>query len=187
VRLSLRKRLLRFDFEGSLELTFADSTATYIMKGFKGLLIVAFTVDGNRLVSRASADLVERFLGRKLEELARGFGLAVSRFAESHSRVSEIMLPLGRGEFYLRELTGEDVPHLLRYLRFATGRRDFEIQGEGSTGRFLIRVRNDFVESVEHENSSGSAIIEVNKPLLEIDGEDFLGLEVSGEQRISLR
>ena len=185
-KISLRRRFLRFDFEGSLEATFADSTATYVMKGFKGLLILSFSVGDDRLVSRASADLVERFLGRKLSELARGFGLAVCRFAESYREIEEVLLPLGREEFYVRNLTGDKLPHLVRHLRFSTGLRSFEVVGEGETGKFIIRINDDSVENVEHYNTSGSAIVEVGKPLLEVGEEDFGGLEIRGEHRITL-
>ena len=186
-RISLKRRFLRFDFEGSLETTFADSTATYVMKGFKGLLILSFSVEDERLISRASADLVERFLGRKLSELARGFGLAVCRFAESYREIEGVLLPLGGEEFYVRNLAGEKLPHLVRHLRFSTGLRSFEIVGEGETGKFLIKIKDDSVENVEHYNSSGSAIVEVGKSLLEVNAEDFGGLEIKGEHRITLR
>ncbi|WP_297501336.1 hypothetical protein [Thermococcus sp.] len=185
-RIFLRKRFLRFDFEGSLEVTFADSTATYVMKGLKGLLILSLSVGDNRLVSRASADMVERFLGRKLSELARNFGLAVCRFAESYQRIRGVLLPLGRRKFYVRNLTGEELPHLVRHLRFSTGLRSFEVIGEGERGRFVLRVKDDSVENVEHHNSSGSAIVEVDKPLLDVSEEDFAGLEISGEHRVTL-
>lgn len=186
VRIHLRKRLFSFEFRGKMDVAFADSTATYVMKGPKGLLILSVSVGDGRLVSRASADLSERFLGRKLEELAKGFGLSICRFSESYRRIVGKILPTGKGEFYVRDLASEDLPHLLRYLRFSLGNGSFSLAGRGEGEEFRITVENDVVKSIEHESSGGSAIVEVNKPLLDVGEEDFSGLELGGEYFLSV-
>ncbi|WP_297548116.1 hypothetical protein [Thermococcus sp.] len=180
VEIRLKRKLLKFEFLGKMNIAFADSTATYIMKGPKGLLILSFSVSGDKLISRASADLVERFLSRKLEILAKGFGLSVCRFSESYRRIVGKILPTGKGEFYIRDMSSEDIPHLLRYLRFITS-GTFSLHGRGESEEFKITVGGDLVKSIEHESSGGSAIIEVNKPLLDVSEEDFSGLELGGE------
>ena len=180
VRIRLKKRLFSFEFRGKMDVAFADSTATYIMKGTKGLLILSASVGDGRLVSRASADLAERFLGRKLEELAKGFGLSVSRFSEGYRRIAGRILPAGQDEFYLRNIAPADIPHFLRYIRFSSGNRTFSFHGEGDDGVFRIAVKDDVVRSIEHENSRGSAVIEVNKPMLDVTDGDFSGLELRG-------
>ena len=181
VQIRIRRRLFKFEFSGRMNVAFADSTATYVMKGPKGLLILSASVDRGVLRSRASADLVERFLGRKLEALVNGFALAVCRFSESYRRIVGKILPTGEGEFYVRELASEDLPHLIRYLRFSLGNGRFSLAGRGEGEEFRITVENDVVKSIEHESSGGSVIIEVNKPLLEVLGEDLSGLELGGE------
>lgn len=185
VRLRVKKRLLSFTFTGRLNVAFAESTATYVMKGPKGLLILSASVDGSTLVSRASADLVERFVGKKLEVLVRGFALAVCRFSESYRRIVGKILPMGENEFYVRDLWEGDIPHLIRYLRFALGRRSFTLVGEGR-GKFRVEAKDGIVRSFEHTDSSGSAIVEVNKPFLDVGEDDFSGLGISGEYIVRL-
>jgi len=183
VYLRIKRRLMAFEFFGRMSVTFADSTTTYIMKGPKGLLILTTTVEGDRLVSRASADLVERFLGKKLEVLVNGFGLAVSRFSESYRRIAGKILPTGENEFYIANFEVGDLPHLLRYVRFR-GLESFSLFGRGKGDEFKVRVENNIVKSLEHEGPSESAIIEINKPLLEVLEDDFSGLELGGEYSI---
>ncbi|AHL22656.1 hypothetical protein [Thermococcus nautili] len=186
VQIRIRRRLFKFEFSGRMNVAFADSTATYVMKGPKGLLILSASVDGDVLQSRASADLVERFLGRKLEALVNGFALAVCRFSESYRRIVGKILPTGEGEFYIKDMASDDLPHLLRYLRFSLGNGTFSLRGKGNGEEFRITVENDVVKSIEHESSGGSAIVEVNKPLLGVGEDDFSGLELGGEYFLSV-
>ncbi|WP_456422767.1 hypothetical protein [Thermococcus sp.] len=181
VYLRIKKRLMTFEFSGRMSVTFAEATATYVMKGPKGLLILATSVDGDRLVSRASADLVGRFIGRKLEVLVNGFGFAVCRFSESYRRIVGKVLPTGESEFYVRNMGVDDLPHLLRYFRFKLGRESFSLLGRRNGEEFKIHVENDSVKSLEHKSSGGSAIVEVNKSLLEVEQDDFSGIELGGE------
>ena len=181
VRIRIRRKLFRFEFTGRMDVAFADSTATYVMKGPKGLLILSASVDGDVLLLRASADIAERFLHRKLETLVNGFGLTVCRFSESYRRIVGKILPTGEGEFYVRNMAQDDLPHLLRYLRFSLGNGTFSLHGKGNVEEFRITVENDVVKSIEHESSGGSAIVEVNKSLLDVSEDDFSGLELRGE------
>ncbi|WP_297074365.1 hypothetical protein [Thermococcus sp.] len=181
VEIRLRRKLLKFEFSGRMNVAFADSAAPYIMKGPKGLLIVSVSMEDDMIVSRASADLVERFLGRKLEILARGFGLSICRFSESYRRIAEKILPTGKREFYVREMSTDDIPHLLRYLRFSLDGETFSLRGKGDGDEFRITVEGGVVRDIEHKSSGGSAIIEVNRSLLDVSEEDFSGLELGGE------
>ena len=184
VSISFRRFLTRFRFEGTLEFTFSEPHVTYILKGVDGLLVLSFSALDSRLMARVSGDIPgERGLGKKLGFLAEGSALAVARMAESHGAVAGRALGSPQ-DFIVDDLGPELLPHVLRYVRLHTGRRDFRLVGEGRGESFTVTVAGDFVERMEHDSGSGLSITEVEKAILEVSGEDFEGVELGGRYRV---
>ena len=184
VRISFRRLLTRFEFEGVLEFTFNEPHVTYILKGWKGLIVFSFAALEGRLVARISADVSgERMLGDKLDFMARNSALAVARMAESHGLIASRTTGRGMG-FVVRDLNRELMPHLIRYVRFHTIKRSFRLAGEGTEDGFTVDVENDMIRRVEYGSRSGSSIIEIGRDVLDASGEDFEGIEASGEYLI---
>lgn len=184
IRLKVRRLLLRFEFEGVLELALNRPYITHVLKGKRGLLILSFAAGENLLLVRASGDIPgERRLSKKLKLLAVESGRVVARFSESYGivvpRVSE-----SSEKFKIRDINPDVLPHLARFVRLKTGLESFTIEGFRENERFLARIRNGIVETVELENSKGSSILSVGKSLPEVSGEDFLGLDVEGEYEL---
>ncbi|NJE05432.1 hypothetical protein E3E36_04600 [Thermococcus sp. M36] len=186
IRLSFRKFLTRFEFEGVLESASNEPHVTYIMKGRRGLLIFSFAAYEGSLSARVSADIPgERGLGKKLKFLAENSALAVSRMAESHHLVAPRAFG-SQKDFIIRNFSPLLLPHTVRYVRFNLGRPTFRIIGENGGERFTVQVEDDIVKRVEYESASGSSIIEVEKRVLDVDGDDFGGIDVSGEYVIKV-
>ncbi|WP_297521142.1 hypothetical protein [Thermococcus sp.] len=184
VKLSFRRFLTRFSFEGSLDFTFNEPHVTYILKGLGGLLILSFAAGDSELLARASADIPgERGLGKKLDFIAKGSALAVARMAESHG------ITLGKAlgspeDFVIGGLEPSLLPHIVRYVRLHTGERSFLLEGKGGRDRFTITVVDDLVERMEHDSGSGLSITEIEKGILDVDEVDFEGAELQGRYRI---
>ena len=184
VRISFRRFLTRFSFEGTLEFTFNEPHVTYILKGVDGLLVLSFAAQDSKLLARVSGDMPgERGLGKKLGFLVRGSALAVARMAESHGAVVGKVMG-SPGDFVVSGLKPALMPHIVRYVRLHTGRRSFRLEGEGERDRFTVTVADDFVERMEHDSGSGLSITEVEKAILEVGEEDFDGAELRGKYRI---
>ncbi len=184
VSISFKKLLTKFQFEGTLEFTFNEPHATYIIKGIDGLLVFSFSALNSRLVARVSGDIPgERRLGKKLSLLAEGSALAVARMTESYRAVSKRLIGSPE-DFTLQNLTPSLLPHILRYARLHTGRKSFEVIGEGNGGKFTISVRDDFVGKMEHDSGFGVSITHIEKGILDVGEEDFRGVELEGKFRI---
>jgi len=170
--------LLPFEFEGVLEVAHAENTATYIIKGPRGLLIVASTLVGGLLRTRVSSDAAGRLMGRKLLRIAESFGKTLAVFSESYEAVSKFegsRLPVSDGL----------IPHIARFYRFSLGKPSFTLCGRGD-GELRIVVEGEVLKRVEHESPSGSAIVEVGKPLRDVTEDDLDGLGISGEYVIGV-
>ncbi|AFL95848.1 hypothetical protein CL1_1651 [Thermococcus cleftensis] len=186
-RLSVRKFLFKFEFEGVLEFTFNEPHVTYVMKGSRGLLILSFAALEGKLVARASADVPgERMLGKKLAYLAEGAGLSLAKMAESHGIIAARAFGSPR-DFIIRNFEPSLLAHVVRYVRLNTGMKSFTLTGENGSERFTVKVKDGIVEKVEYESSSGSSIIEVGRSILEVDGRDFAGIDARGEYVMKVR
>ncbi len=184
VRISFRRFLTRFSFEGTLEFTFNEPHATYILKGLDGLLVFSFSALDSKLLSTVSGDIPgEGGLGKKLSFLAQGSALAVARMAESHGAIVGKVVG-SPGDFIVSGLKPALMPHIVRYVRLHTGRRSFRLEGEGGRDRFTITVVDDLVERMEHDSGSGISITDVEKGILEVKEEDFDGAELMGRYKI---
>ncbi|AMQ17880.1 hypothetical protein [Thermococcus peptonophilus] len=178
VSIRIPGRVFGFEFSGSFEMTYADKTATYIMKSPLGLLIVTIQLGEKFLVCRASADLNERFLRKKLLKIAEGFGRTVLAFSESYERV----IPKIRQEhskIVASDLKPGDLIHLARYVRFFGGKDTFEIIGTGK-GEIKIKVKGGDLEGIEFREDGTLAIVEIKKPLLDVSEDELSDLGIGG-------
>ena len=186
VRLSFRRFLMRFSFEGNLDFTFNEPHITYIIKGPDGLLILSFAASDSELLARISADIPgERGLRKKLDFIAGASARAVARMAESHGAIIE--RAVGSPEnFVVNGLEPSLLPHVVRYVRLHTGRRSFRLGGEGERDRFTVTVENDVIKRIEHDSGPGVAITEIERNILDVESADFEGVELGGKYRIRI-
>ncbi|WP_297093504.1 hypothetical protein [Thermococcus sp.] len=184
VSLSVRRFLMKFDFEGVLEFTFGEPFVTYVMKGRKGLLILSFAAEEGTLLARASADIDgERRLRKKLRFLAAESGKTLARMAESYEAAAPKIIG-SPTDFVVQDFDPSLLPHIIRYVRLKLRKSSFTLVGNNGRERFSVKIRDDVVERVEHEGPTGSAIIEVEKSVLDVTEEDFLGIEAGGKYEI---
>jgi hypothetical protein len=186
VRLSFRRFITKFEFEGNMEFTFSEPYVTYIFKGEKGLLVLSFAALNGRLIARVSADIPgERGLGKKLKFLAENSALAVAGITESYQVVSPRVLGSPK-DFVIQDFTPSLLPHTVRYVRFNIGAPTFRITGKNNLESFTVEVENDVVKRVEFQSSSGSSITEVEKGVLEVAEDDFGGIDAKGKYVIKV-
>ncbi|WP_258084008.1 hypothetical protein [Thermococcus thermotolerans] len=186
VSLSVRRFLMKFDFEGVLEFTFGEPFVTYVMKGRKGLLILSFAAEEGALLARASADIAgERRLRRKLHFLAAESGKTLARMAESYELVAPKIIG-SPADFVVQNFNPSLLPHIIRYVRLKLGKPSFALVGSNGGERFSVTIRDNVVERVEHEGPTGSAIIEVGKGVLDVTEDDFPGIDATGRYEIRI-
>ncbi len=186
VRFKVPRFIFNFGYEFTLAVGFQGRKAVYTFTGERGILTVVFEVEDSKLRVTASwAGFGEAFMGKPLENFARGIAEAIKDFCEAQVKCSATAL---NGEV-VEYISPETASALIKRIAWELQGRDFELRGIAEDGTVLSAkiqegklVRLDVMDTQNRRST-----IEADVPVLELESELFRGLPLGKEFRIKVR
>ena len=177
--------IFNFGYEFELDVGMGREEAIYTFRGDKGILTVTFKMDGRKLKVTASwAGFGETFMGKPLENFAKGIAEAIKEFC------SAATCPLVRfsgSEGEVEHITPETAPALVKRIALELG-KDFILEGESDDGTYLsIKVVDGNLKELRVRQGMKESVIEADVPVVELGPELFEGLPLDRKFKIKAR
>jgi hypothetical protein len=186
VRFKVPRFIFNFGYEFELNVGVGrDREVIYTFRGDKGILTVTFKMEGKKLRVTASwAGFGETFMGKPLENFARGIAEAIREFCSS---VACPVVRFNGSEGEVEHITPETAPALIKRVAMELG-KDFILEGESEDGTYLaVKVQNGRLRELRVKHGMKESVIEADVPLMELGSELFEGLPLDKRFRIRAR
>ncbi|NJE55131.1 hypothetical protein [Thermococcus sp. 21S9] len=185
VRFKVPRFIFNFGYEFELDVGMGRDEAIYTFRGDKGILTVTFKMQGRKLKVTASwAGFGETFMGKPLENFAKGIAEAIKEFC------SAATCPLVRfsgSEGEVEHITPETAPALVKRIALELG-KDFILEGESEDGTYLsIKVVDGNLKELRVRQGMKESVIEADVPVVELGPELFEGLPLDRKFKIRAR
>jgi len=185
VRFKVPRFIFNFGYEFELDVGIGRNEVIYTFRGDKGILTVTFKMDGKKLRVTASwAGFGETFMGKPLENFARGIAEAIKEFCSS------VACPVVRfqgNEGEVEHITPETAPALIKRIAMELG-KDFILEGEAEDGTYLaIKVQDGILRELKVRHGMKESVIEAEIPVIELGSEPFEGLPLDKKFKIRAR
>jgi hypothetical protein len=188
VRFKVPRFIFNFGYEFDLTVGFQEGRAVYTFTGDRGILTITFDMEGKRLRVTASwAGFGEAFMGKPLENFARGIAEAIGDFCSAQASCP--VAKISGNEGVVEHITPETAPALIKRVSWELEGRDFLLEGKAEDGtRLSTEVRGGKLVRLVVEDPSGRrSVIESDVPVLELDGEVFRGLPLEKRFEVKVR
>ncbi|WP_099210221.1 hypothetical protein [Thermococcus henrietii] len=185
VRFKVPRFIFNFGYEFELDVGMGRDEAIYTFRGDKGILTVTFKMDGRKLKVTASwAGFGETFMGKPLENFAKGIAEAIKEFCSS------MACPVVRfrgSEGEVEHIGPETAPALVKRIAMEFG-KDFILEGEAEDGTYLaVKVRDGKLRELRVRYGMKESVIEAEIPVIELGSEPFEGLPLDKKFKIRAR
>ncbi|WP_297548850.1 STK_08120 family protein [Thermococcus sp.] len=182
VKFKVPRFIFNFGYEFELDVGIGRNEVIYTFRGDKGILTVTFKMIGRKLRVTASwAGFGETFMGKPLENFAKGIAEAIREFCSS------MACPVVRfhgSEGEVEHITPETAPALVKRVAMEFG-KDFILEGEAEDGTYLaITVKDGNLKELRVRQGMKESVIEADIPVIELGKELFEGLPLDKKFKI---
>ena len=185
VRFKVPRFIFNFGYEFRLDVGIGRDEVIYTFEGERGILTVKFGMSENKLLVTASwAGFGETFMGKPLQNFARGMAEAIKEFCSS------VACPVVRfqgNEGEVEHITPETAPALIKRIAMELG-KDFVLEGEAEDGTYLaVKVQDGKMRELRVKQGMRESVIEADAPIMELGSEPFEGLPLDRKFKIRAR
>ncbi len=180
VRFVVKKFFINFNFWFDLEVEFKKPEVTYVFRGDRGVLVITYTLNGDRLnIETSWSGFGERLMDKNLELFVKGIAESMKEITESYMKMKRIIHEKTPDGIIIKEFDYSKMPCLIKFFYSTVPTRDFTIVGEGEKGKFIVNVDNGVVTYVECSNEEKSCIVDIGKEALKVESGDFEALSLT--------
>jgi len=180
VRFKVPRFIFNFGYEFDVTVSTGDKVV-YTFQGDKGILTVTFEKTPKLKVTASWAGFGETFMGKPLENFARGIAEAIKEFCTS---VTCPAIRLSGSEGEVENITPETAPALVKRVAMEVG-KDFILEGEAEDGTYLsLTVRGGRLKELRVKKGTKESVLETDVPVTELESELFEGLPLEGRFRV---
>ncbi len=185
VKFRVPRFIFNFGYEFSLDVGIGRNEVIYTFRGERGILTVTFQMAGKKLRVTASwAGFGEAFMGRPLENFAKGIAEAIKEFCSS---MACPVVKFHGSEGEAEHITPETAPALVKRVAMEFG-RDFILEGEADDGTYLaVKVQDGNLRELRVRQGMKESVIEADVPFMELGKEPFEGLPLDKKFKIRAR
>jgi len=185
VKFKVPRFIFNFGYEFELDVGIGKDEIIYTFTGERGILTVRFKMKGNRLKVTASwAGFGETFMGKPLENFAKGIAEAIKEFCSS---MACPVVKFDGKEGEVEHITPETAPALVRRVAMEMG-KDFILRGWSEDGTYLsIKVVDGNLKEIHVKHGLKESTVETDIPIVELDSELFKGLPLNRKFKIKAK
>ncbi|WP_457750511.1 hypothetical protein [Thermococcus sp.] len=187
VKFKVPRFIFNFGYEFDLSVGFQKNKAVYVLTGNRGTLTITFEMHGHALRVTASwAGFGETFMGKPLENFAKGIAEAIKEFCSAQAACPVVRETL-TGKI-AENITPEFAPALIKRVFWELEGADFSMKGVAEDGTTLkIEVRDGKLTNLTVQKGENETTIEADIPVLELDKELFEGLPLDKKFTIEIK
>ena len=187
VKFKVPRFIFNFGYEFELAVGFQENRAVYTLTGNRGILTITFEMKGNKLKVTASwAGFGEAFMGKPLENFAKGIAEAIKEFCSAQAACPVVKETPQRR--IAENITSELAPALIKRVFWELEGADFTMMGTAEDGTVLkVEVREGKLTRLVVEENENTTTIEADIPVLELDKELFEGLPLDKKFTIEIK
>jgi len=185
VKFKVPRFIFNFGYEFELDVGIGKDEIIYTFTGERGILTVRFKMKGNRLKVTASwAGFGETFMGKPLENFAKGIAEAIKEFCSS---MACPVVKFSGNEGEVEHVTPKTAPALIKRIAVELG-KDFILEGWAEDGTYLaVMVRDGNLKELNVKHGMKESLIEADIPIMELGSEPFEGLPLDKRFKIKAR
>jgi len=187
VKFRVPRFIFNFGYEFELSVGFQKNKAVYVLTGNRGTLTITFEMHGHTLRVTASwAGFGETFMGKPLENFAKGIAEAIREFCSAQAACPVVReTPTGK---LAENITPELAPALIKRVYWELEGADFSMEGVAEDGTTLkVEVRDGKLKNLTVQKGGMESTIEADVPVLELDKELFEGLPLDKRFTIEIK